>query len=128
MYYTDWNLGISHIEFPIKTDGRRIAVPYDSSLWIAQIAGIYDDVRYMASNQDYIDNLREDMFPGAAERLIPQGTNGEYDAERIVENGINLVLGDPKHITASYLDKISSQTQVQNILLPHNRVVNGLTW
>lgn len=125
MYYTDWNLGVSSIQYPLS---GRIAGTYDSSLWFAQIVGVYDDVKYLCRTQAYIDALREDMFPGAAKNIVAQGSNGNFDPEKLIANNIKVVIGDPFGISAEYLEKVSRFKSIQTILLPENREINGLNW
>ena len=127
MYYTDWNLNTSSIKYPLS---GKIAGTYDSSLWFAQIVGVYDDVAYLCRTQAYIDGLRGDMFPGAAKNIVAQGTNGNFDPEKLIANNIKVVIGDPFGISAEYLEKISrfSNSGIQNILIPENRDINGLNW
>ena len=127
MYYTDWNLKTSSIDYPLS---GNIAGTYDSSLWFAQIVGVYDDVTYMCRTQAYIDGLREDMFPNASKQITAQGSNGNFDPEKLIANNIKVVIGDPFGLSSEYLEKISKypSSGIQNILLPENREINGLNW
>ncbi|MBO4568380.1 MAG: ABC transporter substrate-binding protein [Candidatus Methanomethylophilaceae archaeon] len=125
MYYTDWNLDVSSIQYPLS---GKIAGTYDSSLWFAQIVGVYDDVKYLCRTQAYIDALREDMFPGASKNIVAQGTNGNFDPEKLIANNIKVVIGDPYGITAEYLEKVSKVKSIQTVLIPENRDINGLNW
>ena len=125
MYYTDWNLNVSSIQYPLS---GRIAGTYDSSLWFAQIVGVYDDVKYLCRTQAYIDALREDMFPGASKNIAAQGSNGNFDPEKLIANNIKVVIGDPFGISAEYLEKVSKFKSIQTVLIPENRDINGLNW
>lgn len=127
MYYVDWNLDVSSIKYPLS---GKIAGTYDSTLWIAEIVGVYDDVSYLCRNQTYIDDLDSKMFPGASKKLVAQGSNGNFDPEKLIENNIKVVLGDPFGITAEYLEKMSKfvGSDIQTILIPENREINGLNW
>ncbi|MBP5203073.1 MAG: hypothetical protein J6Z16_00270, partial [Candidatus Methanomethylophilaceae archaeon] len=125
MYYTDWNLNVSSIQYPLS---GNIAGTYDSSLWFAQIVGVYDDVKYLCRTQAYIDALREDMFPGASKNIVAQGSNGNFDPEKLIANNIKVVIGDPFGISAEYLEKVSKFKSIQTVLIPENRDINGLNW
>ena len=127
MYYVDWNLEVNKINYPLT---GKVAVPYDSSLWIGQIVGFYEDITYMSRPVGFVESLREDMFPGAAERIEAQGGTQkyEYDVERLVNADISIVLGDTNAITDNYLDKVKKNKSIQTILLPENRENNGLNW
>ncbi len=127
MYYTDWNLGVSSISYPLS---GKIAGTYDSTLWFTQILGVYDDMTYLCRTQAYIDDLSTKMFPGAADRIIAQGTNGNFDPEKLITNNIKIVLGDPYGITSEFLTKMEAypDSGIQPILLPENREINGLNW
>lgn len=127
MYYMDWNLEVSSVPYPLT---GKVAVPYDSSLWIGQIVGFYDDITYMSRNVDFVKNLREDMFPGAAERIEAQGGTQkyQYDLERLISANISIVLGDTNAITDAFLDQVKGYKSITPVLLPENREHNGLNW
>ena len=127
MYYTDWNLGTSSIKYPLS---GNIAGTYDSSLWFAQILGVYENMTYLCRTQAYIDDLSDKMFPGASARLIAQGSNGHFDTEKLIANNIKIALGDPFGIDATFLANVAANPAcgIQPILLPENREINGLNW
>ncbi len=126
MYYLDWNLEINSVPFPLK---GNVAVPYDSSLWIGQIVGFYDDVVYMSRNVEFVKNLREDMFPGAAERIEAQGGTQKYayDVERCLAADVKIALGDTNALPTTTIDKLE-KAGISAVLLPENREHNGLNW
>lgn len=105
MYYTDWNLGTSSIKYPLS---GNIAGTYDSSLWFAQILGVYENMTYLCRTQAYIDDLSDKMFPGASARLIAQGSNGHFDTEKLIANNIKIALGDPFGIDATFLANVAA--------------------
>ena len=126
MYYVDWNLEVSSVPYPLT---GKAGAAYDSTLWIGQIVGFYDDITYMARNANFVSSLREDMFPGAAERIEAQGgTSKEFDVERLISAGISFVLGDTNAISDNFLEKIKNKSSITPILLPENREHNGLNW
>ena len=126
MYYLDWNLQISSVPFPLA---GNFAVPYDSSLWIGQIVGFYDDVVYMSRPDSFVENLREDMFPGAAERIEAQGGTQKYayDVERLINANVKVALGDTNALTTETIEKLR-KAGISPVLLPENREHNGLNW
>ena len=126
MYYLDWNLEISSITFPLS---GNVAVPYDSSLWIGQIVGFYDDIVYMSRPEGFVESLREDMFPGAAERIEAQGGTQKYayDVERLINANVKIALGDTNALTTETITKLN-KAGIAPILLPENREHNGLNW
>jgi len=127
MYYMDWNLEVSSVPYPLT---GKFAVAYDSSLWIGQIVGFYEDVTYMSRPQGFVDGLREDMFPGAAERIEAQGGTQryEFDLERLIAANISVCLGDTNALTDNFISKVKSYPSITPILLPENREHNGLNW
>ena len=127
MYYVDWNKQVNKVPYPLT---GKVAVPYDSSLWIGQIVGFYDDITYMSRTENFVKNLREDMFPGAAKRIEAQGgtKNYEYDIERLVSADISITLGDTNAMTDNYLDKVKNYKGITPVLLPENREHSGLNW
>jgi len=126
MYYLDWNLEISSVPYPLE---GNVAVPYDSSLWIGQIVGFYDDVVYMSRPEGFVQGLREDMFPGAAERIEAQGGTQkyEYDVERLINANVKIALGDTNALKTNTIQKLRDAS-ITPVLLPENREHNGLNW
>lgn len=126
MYYLDWNLKINSVPFPLK---GNVAVPYDSSLWIGQMVGFYDDIVYMSRNVEFVENLREDMFPGAADRIEAQGGTQKYayDVERLIAANVKIALGDLNAMTVETISKLE-KAGITPVLLPENREHNGLNW
>jgi len=126
MYYVDWNLEINSVPYPLT---GNVAVPYDSSLWIGQIVGFYDDVVYMSRPEGFVQGLREDMFPGAAERIEAQGGTQKYayDVERLINANVKIALGDTNALPKDTISKLE-KAGISAILLPENREHNGLNW
>lgn len=123
MYYLTQDLTVDYVHYPLE---GTIAGFYDSTLAICQIVGIYDDVTHMARAQSYIDNLSTELYPGADE-LIPLG-GYPYEYESVVASGCSILLGDKFIFTDEFVQRIKESTDIDCILLPENRVINGMNW
>lgn len=124
MYYTDWNLDVDSIQYPLT---GNVAVTQVESIYMSTIVGFYDDITHINRPESWFKpNLRTDMFPGLIDRVK---STGDYtlNIENIVSSGVKIVLG-----AISSLDDTTRQTLksygIQGIALPVMKDMHGLDW
>lgn len=124
MYYTDWNLNVDSIPYPLT---GKVAVTQVESIYMSTIVGFYDDITHINRPTSWFaSNLRSDMFPGLIDRVKSTG-NYTLDIENVVDSGVSIVLG-----AISSLDDATRATlksyNIQGIALPVMKNMNGLDW
>lgn len=123
MYYVDWDKKVRSVNFPMT---GKVSGGYDTTLLMGGIVGFYDDVTHMLKKQEEINSMSPLMFPGA-DKIKSIGTY-PYTYESVVASGVKIVLGDPYCFTDSFLDRIAESTDINCIIIPQNRSINGEDW
>ena len=124
MYYTDWNLEVDSINYPLT---GKVAVTQVESIYMSTIVGFYDDITHINRPESWFaSNLRTDMFPGLIDRVKSTG-NYNLNIENVVSSGVSIVLGAISSLDDNTRATLKSYG-IQGIALPVMKDMNGLDW